>query len=97
LQDQKYCELEDRASLVAETDAMKKLEARARVAAEIERMKEEGKALVLSDEEERMLRSFRSFKKQCRAGSVFKWQTRPPEGVTLTTETGLITDPQNVS
>lgn len=97
MQDMKYAELEDRASLIAEMDAIKKLEARARVAAEIERMKEEGKALVLTDEEERMLREFRKFKEQCKPGAVFKWQTRPPEGVTLATETGLVTDPQNVS
>lgn len=68
------------ASLSAELDAIKKLEARARVHQEIEAMKAEGKAFELTDEEERMLISFRRFKVRMRKdGEVFTWQTRKPE------------------
>jgi DNA transposition AAA+ family ATPase len=88
---QKYNELEQRASLIAELDAeldpIRKLEARDRIHSAIEEMKEEGKALVLTDEEERILRAFRRFKNGCKPGGVFKWQTRP-------VETGLVRDPQ---
>ena len=97
MQEQKYNELEDRASLSAEVDTIRMLEARARVHREIEAMKEEGKALVLTDEEERLLHSFRRFQRGCKPGAVFKWQTRPVEGVEIITETGLVRDPQEVS
>ena len=94
MQEQKYDELEGRASQIAECDAIKKLEARARVHHEIELMKEEGKALVLTDEEERMLISFRRFKLRMRKqGEVFTWQTRKPEGVQLAEETAEIVHP----
>lgn len=97
MQEQKYNELEDRASSISEIDEIRKLEARSRIHQEIELMKEEGKALVLTEEEERMLRSFRRYKRGCKPGAVFKWQTRPAEGVEIITETGLVRDPQEVS
>jgi len=97
MQLRKYDELEIRASQTAEIDAIRKLEARARVHHEIELMKEEGKAMVLTDEEERMLQSFRRFKLRMRKdGEVFTWQTRRPEGVQLVEETAFIVDPAEV-
>ncbi len=94
MQEMKYTELENRASLSAEMDQIKKLEVRSRVHREIELMKEEGKALVITEEEESMLRSFRRFKLRMRKdGEVFTWQTRRPEGVQLVDETAEIIHP----
>lgn len=65
---------------------------------QLENLKEKGQVLILSDEEERLLASFRRFKVSCKPGGVFKWQTRPdPAGVVLAEDTGLVTDPQDVS
>jgi len=98
MQEPRYTELGHRASeflKAAQKDEVKRLEAEATVGDVIEQMKNEGKALVLSDEEEQMLRSFRKFKlRMSKNGEVFKWQTRLPEGVTLAEETGLIAHPQ---
>lgn len=101
MQEPKYDELANRASGLLgaqERDEMKLLEARARVGDVIELMKAEGKALVLTEEEEQMLRSFRRFKLRMRKnGEVFKWQTVKPSEVTLAEETGLIVHPQEVT
>ncbi len=97
MQEQKYNELEDRASMVEHLDEIKKLEARARIHQEIELMKEEGKALVLTEEEENLLRSFRRFKLRMRKnGEVFTWQTRLPEGVQILSETAFIELPEEI-
>jgi hypothetical protein len=97
MQEQKYDELENRASMTAEMDHVRKLEARSRVHQEIELMKQEGKALVLTSEEEDMLRSFRRFKLRMRKdGEVFTWQSRRPEGVQLAEETAEIVHPSEV-
>jgi len=97
MQLEKFDELENRASRIGELDAIKMLEARARVHQEIQSMKAEGKALELSDEEERMLHSFRRFKLRMRKhGEVFTWQTRKPEGVQLVEETAEILHPSEV-
>ncbi len=94
MQEQKYDELERRASLSEEADLIKKMEARARVHQEIELMKEEGKALVLTAEEEEMLRSLRRFKlRMTKNSDVFKWQTRKPDGVQIVEETANIVHP----
>lgn len=94
MQEQKYNELETRASQISELDQIKKLEARMRVHQEIELMKEEGKALVLTEEEERMLRFFRRFKLRMRKDDeVFTWHTRKPEGVQIVEETAQIVHP----
>lgn len=70
------------------------------VRAEMAEMEAAGKVLQLTDEEIRLLRSFRRFKSTTtKAGSVFKWQTRPIEGDALVVEAGEsvhITDPQDV-
>ena len=82
MQSEKYDELENRASVSAELDHIKKLEARIRVRREIELMKEEGKALVLTAEEEEMLHSFRRFRlRMTKPAEIFTWQTRKPEVV----------------
>lgn len=94
MQEQKYSELEERASQSALADEIKKLEARARVHQEIEAMKAEGKALTLSDEEIEMLHAFRRFKIRMRKnGEMFTWQTRMPEGVQIVEETAEIVHP----
>ena len=67
------------------------------VKAELEAMRAEDKVLIMSAEEERMIRSLRRFKLSCKPGAVFKWQTRPEEGVLVSQETGLIRDPQEVA
>ncbi len=98
MQEQKYDELRDRS-----TDALEKLFDHERVLAQqvirsqVDQMLASGEALTLTDEEERMLRSFRRFKLSCKPGAVFKWQTRPEEGVLVSQETGLVRDPQEVS
>ena len=94
MQSEKFDELENRASLTAEADAIKKLEARSRVHREIELMKAEGKAMELSSEEEDMLHSFRRFKlRMTKDGEVFTWQTRKPEGVQIVQETANVVHP----
>jgi hypothetical protein len=103
---EKYTELEDRSAVSmlqrAElADAVKRMEAHSRVQDVIAAMKEEGKALELTDEEERMLRSFRRFKATIKKpGEVFKWQTRPVDADVLIVDGGEaahIVDPQDVS
>jgi len=94
MQEQKYSELEDRASSFGERDLIKNLEARARVHAEIEAMRSEGKALTLTAEEISMLESFRRFKLRMRKnGEVFTWQSAMPEGVQIVEETAQIVHP----
>lgn len=66
MQERKYQELEDRASVSSQLDEIKRLEARVRVHQEIELMKQEGKALVLTEEEEKMLGAFRRFRLRMR-------------------------------
>lgn len=97
MEEQKFSELERRASASAELDAIKKLEARVRVHQEIELMKAEGKAFTLTQEEEDMLLAFRRFKLRMRKnGEVFKWQSRMPEGVHLAENTAEIIHPSEV-
>jgi hypothetical protein len=72
-------------------------EAETTVRAELEAMRAEDKVLIMTDEEERMIRSFRRFKLSCKPGAVFRWQTRPQEGVLVSQETGLVRDPQEVA
>jgi hypothetical protein len=79
-------------------DSLRQLEARGRVHKEIEAMKAEGKALELSDEEEKMLHSFRRFKLRMKKRvETFTWQTRVPDGVELAKESGLIAHPDEVN
>lgn len=88
-------ELENRAALCDSVDVVKKLEAKSRVHGELEAMKAEGKAIELSDEEVKLLQSFRRFRLRMRKTSeMFTWQTRKPEGVVLVEETALIVSPE---
>src|SRR5580704_11457051 len=97
MEQSKFDELEHRAASSAEMDEIKKFETHARVRSVIEEMKAEGKALELSEEEERMLHAFRRFKLRMRKdGDVFTWQTRKPEGLQLAAETAEILDPSEV-
>ena len=66
MQEPRYEDLERRASDIAETDAVRRLEAKSRVHGIIEAMKEAGEAMTLSEEEEKMLWSFRRFKLRMR-------------------------------
>lgn len=99
MEEMKYRELEDRASLLhaEKLDIIRKLEARAVIAGEIELMRQEGKALTLTEEEISMLESFRRFKLRMRKdGEVFRWQTRRPEGVVLAEETAEVVMPKEL-
>lgn len=98
MQETRYTELEERASRSTIADEIKNLEARTRVRDEIAAMRAEGKALVLTEEEENMLWSFRRFKVRMRRhGEVFKWQTRRPEGIQLVEDTAEVILPQESS
>jgi hypothetical protein len=103
MQEEKYVELEERVSRLAEeaipadaTNAMlRKLEQRSRIYQEIEAMRAEGKALTLTDEEIELLSAFRRFKLRMRKdGETFSWQTRKPEGVQIVAETAEIVHPR---
>jgi hypothetical protein len=98
MHEMKYSELEERASdamIAAERrDAVRQLEARSHILGELQKMKDEGQAITLSDEEMKLLSSFRRFKLRMRKnGEVFTWQTRRPEGVEIAEETGLVLHP----
>jgi len=82
---------------------MTRREAERSIGEQFEAMKQDGRLLLMSDEEERMIRAFRRFKMNARKhGEVFKWQTRLPEfceesRLIVTEETALIRDPQEVA
>lgn len=78
----------------AKRDLIRKLEARQIIEAQIQYMRDRGEALTLSEEEVKMLESFRRFKLRMRKdGEVFTWQTRRPEGVQIASETAEILHP----
>ena len=72
--------------------------ARSVIHQQIENLKATGKVLILSEEEERLLASFRRFKATCKkAGEVFKWQTKPDKEVVIEApQRVLIYDPAEV-
>lgn len=103
MQEQKYSELEERASSSAEaaipegmTNALlRKLETRNRIHQEIEVMRAEGKALALTDEEIELLGAFRRFKVRMRKdGETFIWQSRLSVSVQIFEETAEIIHPR---
>ena len=95
MQEMKYEDLENRAVESERLDALKQLESRARVKNVIDQMRESGEALTLTDEEERMLWSFRRFKLRMRKnGEVFRWQTCLPLGVQVVSETANVITPE---
>jgi len=94
MQEQSYGELSDRAVEKAMGRVLSKC-AETAVRGELEAMRIEDKILLISDEEERMIRSFRRFKIRMRKnGEVFKWQTVVEPGVLIPEETAFIVDPQ---
>lgn len=67
-------------------------------AQQVEKMVEQEEAYELSDDEERMLKSYRQFVRSSRPGSVFSWKSlRCDNKILLPTEVSLIEDPSNVS
>jgi len=96
MQEMKYQDLETRATELAKpADDLQRLTAMAHVRDTIDRMRESGEALTLTDEEQRMLQSFRRFKLRMKKnGEVFKWQTAVPLGVQVVSETANIVMPE---
>lgn len=65
---------------------------------QLENLKAQDKVLILSDEEERMLASFRRFKAKMRKPSeIFTWQTRQIDGVIEAPEQFLIENAEEVA
>lgn len=90
-------ELEERASDELQAYArIPRLSAEDVIRQQVANLKAQGKVLELSDEEERLLASFRRFKATCKAGAVFKWQTRPVDGVIPAPDRVLIETPEEV-
>lgn len=78
---------------------MKALEADAVIRERLEEMKGDGSVLMLSEDEERMLRAYRSFRLRSKYGDVFKWRCHSKKdvlagSVEVCRETGLIVDPR---
>lgn len=89
-----YSDLEIRSAIAGQLDAVAQLETSARVRKELKKMEDSGEALVLSSEEDSMLRQFRRFKLRMRKnGEVFTWQTRKPEGIEIVQDSALILHP----
>lgn len=103
MQNHRIDELADRsADRLAEDDHGSSLEprrqAKERIWHELDAMRAEDKILVLTDEEERLLRSFRRFRCGGKPGAVFKWQTHPEAGaIAVPADPVLVQDPQDVS
>jgi hypothetical protein len=105
MQEQKYDELRNETAQSmsdemfganAHQRAKKALEAA--IAKQVDQMTADGRAFTLTDEEERIIKSFRRFKSNCKKdGEIFKWQTRRTEGVIEAPETIFARDPQEVS
>lgn len=79
---------------------LKALEADAVIRQRLEEMKGDGSVLMLSEDEERMLRAYRSFRLRSKYGDVFKWRCHGKdaaitgEAIEVHRETGLIVDPR---
>ncbi len=64
----------------------------------VDQMTADGRAFTLTDEEERIIKSFRRFKANCKKdGEIFKWQTRRTDGVIEAPEIVFVRDAQEVS
>ena len=102
MQMQRLTELSDRATAGLNAKVAQDVDqagaAAKQINTELAAMRDEDKILILTDEEERLLRSFRAFKSRShKPGAVFKWQTHPETGITTPPERVLIEDPQDVS
>lgn len=94
--EQHFDELTERATdtVLGEFPALQEA-ASVAVRGELEAMQVEDKVLILSEEEERMIRSFRRFKSKMRKpDEVFRWQTARDPSVILPEPEVLIQDPQ---
>ena len=97
MQEERFRQLENRASKLFPKDKLNRLEAETLVHDEIERMKDQGEAFVISEEEEKMLVAFRAFKLRMRHHvEFFRWKTQIEKGVVLAKTSGLIVHPQEV-
>lgn len=77
---------------------LSRMEAEKAIEQQLNAMKRDGRLMLMTDEEERLIRAFRRFKMHAKkAGEVFKWQTRPTRDVLISEETALIRDPQEVA
>ncbi len=105
MQEQKYNELrEETASGMSDAIFGENAHQRAKCALEdaiqrkVDQMTADGRAFTLTDEEERIIKSFRRFKSRCKKdGEIFKWQTCRTEGVIEAPETVFVRDTQEVS
>jgi hypothetical protein len=96
---ERFEEFENRLALplddATRRDEVRRAELRSLAQDIIGEMKSEGKAMELTEEEERMLWSFRRFKlRMWKNGEVFRWQTSKPEGLVVAAETAQIIAPQ---
>lgn len=104
MQEITYEQLGDSASKTLEEmfrkdSEVKALEADAVIRNRLEEMKGDGSVLMLSEDEERMLRAYRSFRLRSKYGDVFKWRCHSKKdaltgSVEVCRETGLIVDPR---
>lgn len=86
MQQESFNELKERASKLFEENTQtleSALGAKQKINTILEAMKSEDKILMLTKEEERMLRAFRAFQLSCKPGAIFRWQTRPIEVIAL--------------
>ena len=82
MQEKMYDKLGDRAAELfkeAQIKALHRETAKEKIKTVLEAMRSENKILMLTKEEERMLRAFRAFQLSCKPGAVFKWQTQRVE------------------
>jgi hypothetical protein len=79
---------------------IKALEADAVIRQRLEEMKGDGSVLMLSEDEERMLRAYRFFRLRSKYGDVFKWRCHGKDAaisgaaIEAHRETGLVIDPR---
>lgn len=65
-------------------------------AQQVERMLTEGSALELSEDEERMLRAYRSFCSRSAPCSIFSWRSPDNQQLVLPSAPSLLVDPREV-
>lgn len=70
--------------------------ARKAIEQKIEEMKKDDRVFEMTDEEVRLLKAFRQFKR-LRSCGTFSWQILPDYGIVLPGDGSLIRDPQDVS
>ena len=58
---------------------------------------DKGFVLQLSEDEERLLKAYRSFVARSPGGEAFKWHPPKPEGIVVPAEPSLLVDPREVN